>query len=144
MFGTVSVTKKFEFHAAHRLENHKGACFNLHGHTWYLDVTVSGFVNDYTGMITDFTVLKELVKPTVDKLDHAYLNEAVSFEPTVENLIQHIAREISTAIVNFAKRVSEISYIAPKNLRLVRLRLHETPSSYAEWEPYTYTGGKLC
>lgn len=40
----VSVTKCFGFEAAHHLPDYKGACNRLHGHSYKLQVTVSGSV----------------------------------------------------------------------------------------------------
>ena len=38
----VSVTRHEEFEAAHRLRDYDGACTNLHGHSYKIEVTVTG------------------------------------------------------------------------------------------------------
>ncbi|MDO8524846.1 MAG: 6-carboxytetrahydropterin synthase QueD [bacterium] len=84
------LTKNFSFDSAHRLENHKGKCKNLHGHTYLLEVSVAGKINNKTGMIIDFGILKEVVNNLIiDKLDHHYLNDIID-NPTAENIIRWI------------------------------------------------------
>ncbi|MBR6908475.1 6-carboxytetrahydropterin synthase, partial [bacterium] len=57
----LTVTKIFKFEAAHWLPFYDGACHNLHGHSYKLEVTVTGEVkenvkNPQCGMIIDFSV----------------------------------------------------------------------------------------
>ena len=114
-----SVTKCFGFEASHHLPDYDGACNRLHGHSYKLHVTVSGSVDEATGMIIDFNILKEVVKEkVVDKYDHRYLNDFFS-NPTAENMVQHIFKELS---VKFSKM----------GLSLESVKLWETESSFAE------------
>ena len=62
----ITVTKRFKFEAAHFLPYYDGACANMHGHSYHLDVTVIGDLctdtnNPKCGMIIDFKDLKALV-----------------------------------------------------------------------------------
>lgn len=115
----VSVTKCFGFEASHYLPNYDGACSRLHGHSYKLQVTVSGSVDEATGMILDFTVLKAIVKEyVVDKYDHRYLNDFFS-NPTAENMVQHIFRELRVRFNTMG-------------LSLESVKLWETESSFAE------------
>jgi len=116
----LSITKIFTFDAAHRLPNHKGLCKNLHGHTYKLEVTVSGVVKQSgpaKGMIMDFTVLKMIIQQKVlDLYDHRDLN--ICFEnPTAEIMVESIAH----------------SLLGIEDFTLEKVRLWETSSSYAEW-----------
>ena len=118
----LSVTKKFEFAYAHYLPKHKGKCINLHGHTGTLEVELiktntSEQLCDYDGMIIDFGDMKRLVNEAViDKLDHRYLNDLLEV-PTAENLVEWIVKEL----------INVFGY------SLQRVRVYETPTSYAEW-----------
>ena len=115
----VSVTKSFGFEAAHYLPNYDGACNRLHGHSYKLQVTVEGAVDEASGMIIDFNLLKAVVKEkVVDKYDHQYLNEFFC-NPTAENMVQHIFRELD---YHFNKM----------GLTLNSVKLWETESSFAE------------
>ena len=40
------VSKEFTFDAAHHLFNYEGKCKSLHGHTYHLQIAVSGYLDD--------------------------------------------------------------------------------------------------
>jgi 6-pyruvoyltetrahydropterin/6-carboxytetrahydropterin synthase len=80
------ITKKFKFDSAHKLLKYPGKCRFLHGHTYYLAVSVYGKLEKKTGMIIDFTMIEALVqKNVIDILDHHFINDIVR-QPTAENL----------------------------------------------------------
>lgn len=122
----LTVTKQFKFEAAHFLPHYEGACNNLHGHTYHLDVTVTGDVvdnmnyKDY-GMIIDFKDLKAIVwEDVIKNYDHGYLNDFF-INPTAETLAECIGIKVSEVL--------------PEGIRLVRIRLWEGDESYAEYTP---------
>ena len=136
------LTKEFRFEMSHALDEYQGLCRNLHGHSYKLFVTIIG---DYSktnesndsGMVLDFKSIKELVeKNVIQDFDHAVVlcknssfasalqqtnTKLILFDnqPTCENLI-----------MEFHKRISSI---LPKGIKLARLKLHETATSFAEW-----------
>jgi 6-pyruvoyltetrahydropterin/6-carboxytetrahydropterin synthase len=123
----LTIVKRFEFGAAHRLPNYKGPCQNLHGHNWTLEVGVTGPVDRITGMIADFKQLKDLVNDHIISLvDHQCLNEAgipgVSPNPTAENMVQWMVQVLT-------------HYLKKTGCELALIRLWETSTSYAEWRP---------
>src|SRR3954453_14098205 len=84
------IFKEFTFEAAHRLPNvpagHK--CARLHGHSFRLQVHLSGPVDPATGMLVHYPHIKAAFKPIYDQLDHHYLNEIEGLEnPTSENVV---------------------------------------------------------
>ena len=114
----MKICRIFTFDAAHYLPNYEGKCKNLHGHTWTLEVEVSGDVKD-DGMVIDFAKLKDLVNHRViDILDHRLLNDVIA-NPTCENLL-------------FWMRDNLGAWLNVLSCELVRLRLYETPDSFAE------------
>jgi 6-pyruvoyltetrahydropterin/6-carboxytetrahydropterin synthase len=89
----MEIFKVFQIEAAHRLPNvpvgHK--CARLHGHSFRIEVHVSGAVNDETGWFMDFADLKAAFQPLYDRLDHHYMNDIEGLEnPTSENLARWI------------------------------------------------------
>ena len=60
----------FTFDSAHYTGGSKSKCLNLHGHTFRLDVEVEGEVNPQTGMVIDFSLLKDVVKRVIADYDH--------------------------------------------------------------------------
>src|SRR5471030_2446561 len=74
----LTITRKLEFDAGHRIPDHKSQCRNLHGHRYTLEITLTGQVisvegNSDNGMIMDFSDIKALAKEhLVDVWDHAF------------------------------------------------------------------------
>jgi 6-pyruvoyltetrahydropterin/6-carboxytetrahydropterin synthase len=93
----IGVAVKFD--AAHFLPGYNGKCANMHGHTWHVEVEVSGPVYEADGMVVDLTILKRDVTAVIDKFDHKVLNETFPFggplSPTCENLAQWIFDKLS-------------------------------------------------
>ena len=86
----VDIVHREEFAAAHRLhardlddaENQGtyGACQNVHGHNYVLEVTVRGDVDRRTGMVMNLVDLQAAMRgDIVDQVDHRFLNEDVDF-----------------------------------------------------------------
>ena len=91
---SISVTKEFTFDAAHNLENYHGKCESLHGHTWKVQVTVTGSI-DEDGMVFDFSEMKKIIYQHVrNSIDHKYLNDLIK-QPTAENIGLWIYDQIS-------------------------------------------------
>ena len=93
----MEIFKEFTIEAAHRLpnvpENHK--CSRLHGHSFKIEVYVSGEVEQNSGWIMDFADIKQAFQPLFDQLDHHYLNEIEGLEnPTSENLARWIWQKL--------------------------------------------------
>ena len=85
----MEIFKVFTIEAAHRLPNlppeHK--CSRLHGHSFRIEVHVSGPVQPPEDWVQDFADLSTVFKPLFEQLDHRYLNEVEGLEnPTSENL----------------------------------------------------------
>ncbi|CAI8338061.1 MAG: Uncharacterised protein [Cryomorphaceae bacterium] len=138
----IRITKEFKFEMAHALHGYDGLCKNIHGHSYRLSVTIKGSVKNEKGhvkdgMVMDFGILKEIVKPDiVDKYDHSLVLNANSphanidlsafdkvfylpYQPTSENLVMDFASIIKSKI--------------PNHLILCKVVLSETATSFAEW-----------
>jgi 6-pyruvoyltetrahydropterin/6-carboxytetrahydropterin synthase len=88
-----SVTRSFRFEAAHQLPWHDGACRNLHGHSYRLEVTVEGPIGAQ-GMVIDFGDLKAVVgRQVLDRFDHRYLNDLFD-NPTAELIAAEIWKSL--------------------------------------------------
>ncbi len=93
----MNIFREFTFEAAHRLPHvppgHK--CGRLHGHSYRVEVHVSGPVGAHTGWVMDFGDIKKAFEPLGDALDHRFLNEVDGLEnPTSEVLARWIWRRL--------------------------------------------------
>lgn len=91
------VIKQFEIAGAHQLRlGYTSKCNNIHGHNWKITVKCrTRYLND-VGMVVDFTQIKKTVE---EKLDHQFLNEVLSFNPTAENIAEWICDQIPNCIM---------------------------------------------
>lgn len=93
----VELIKTFKFDAAHSLHHlpatHK--CSRFHGHSYRVDIHVTGEVDPKTGWLMDFGDLKKIVTPLIDRLDHQNLDEIAELPiSTSEMLAKYFWDEI--------------------------------------------------
>lgn len=78
----IDCKRQFRFEAAHRIYGHKGACSNIHGHSYRIDVALkpSQELNDFydglndLGMVIDFSDVKKTIGKWIDDhWDHAMI-----------------------------------------------------------------------
>jgi len=144
-----SITKIIHTETGHRLTSYPHRCAHLHGHSLKWEVSVSAEELDATGFIIDFSDLKEVLKETVDTIDHAFILHdqdplvlqfgfhkvvevlratngdtprlhILPFNPTSENIIVWMSEKIQGAL--------------PQHVTLDRIKLWETAGSYTVWE----------
>ena len=120
---TFRIGKRFSFDAAHQLAGlapgHK--CARMHGHTYTVEVILTGETLVGPGFVTDFGDLTPFGAYLSSEVDHRVLNEVVPVEPTSELLAQYFAGWI-------------LDHLAQTlNGRVERVRVSETPSSWAEY-----------
>ena len=131
------LTRRYMFSASHRLHNEAmspeenqstyGKCNNPHGHghNYALEVTVSGPVDERTGMICNLVDLDNFVaRDILERFDHQNLNTLAEFTgevPTTENLCASIYEIVQEGF---------------RHARLEKVRLEETMMNSFE-----YAGG---
>jgi len=149
----ITVTKEFSWAMSHRLEGHKGLCNSIHGHEYKLLVTVSrkddSLIDDDISskeMVVDFKDLKKIVKDIIiNKLDHAFAyNEDDKLSSEIaEFLIEKINQKVAPLHCRAtAESMSKWMYIKLNQffsikdmpIKCVRIKLYETPTSYAVYE----------
>ncbi len=95
------IYKQFRIEAAHRLPNvpagHK--CARLHGHSFVIELQVSGEPEAHSGWVMDFSQIKTAFQPLYDVLDHNCLNEIDGLaNPTSEQLAIWIWTRLKPAL----------------------------------------------
>lgn len=99
-----TISKKIEICGGHHLDlPYDSKCKRDHGHNWIIEVEVSCKTLTKSGMVVDFTCLKEAMERVIEEpLDHRNLNEVEELNglnPTAENLARWIAREMQNYIM---------------------------------------------
>lgn len=115
----VRLIRSFDFEAAHYLkvfpEGHP--CRGVHGHSYRVEVIVSGPVDPQRGYLMDFGQIKAAIEPVRQRLDHCLLNEIPGLEnPTAEMLARWIYQQLKVSLP-----------------MLEAVRVHETAGSAVEY-----------
>ncbi len=97
----IELRKTFQFEAAHLLphlpSDHK--CRRLHGHSFKVEIVVSGECDPKLGWLMDYAEIKSAFKPLWEKLDHFYLNEIPGLEnPTSEMIAIWIWNQLKPSL----------------------------------------------
>jgi 6-pyruvoyltetrahydropterin/6-carboxytetrahydropterin synthase len=119
----VELVREYRFEAAHLLpkvpEGHK--CRRLHGHSFRVELTVAGPLDEAAGWLMDFWEVDRVARPIVEGLDHRYLNEIEGLEnPTSEVLARWLWRQIHpklpalTAVIVHETCDSRCTYRGPE------------------------------
>ena len=104
----MDIYKRFTFEAAHQLPNvpqgHK--CARLHGHSYSVEVHVSGQPDEHLGWIMDFSEISSVADPVIKQLDHYYLNDIPGLEnPTSENIARWLWQRLKDVLPALSKLV---------------------------------------
>ena len=143
----MQITTRLEFDAGHRIPNHKSQCRHLHGHRYAIEITLCGDIIESEGcseqgMVMDFADVKAIARrELVDQWDHAFLvyegDHAV--RDFLQTLPQHktvVMPRVPTAenMAAEAFRLLDACYFDRfgNHVRLQRVRLYETPTSWAD------------
>lgn len=106
------VTVETGFSAAHRLENYRGKCENLHGHNWKVRITAEARELDDTGIAMDFRELKQHAGEIMETFDHRNLSDLPEFSgmnPTTENIARLIYEEMEKKLEGKNARMKKVS-----------------------------------
>ena len=143
----MQITTRLEFDAGHRIPNHNSQCRNLHGHRYAIEITLSGDINaeegaSDNGMVMDFSDVKTIARQAVvDVWDHAFLvyRKDLAVLDFLRSLPDHktvVMNSIPTAenMAAEAFRLLDARYrdTYGRHLKLERVRLYETPNSWAD------------
>ena len=66
-----------KYSACHFIPNNE-KCSRLHGHSYVLRLRLEGDIDEETGMIMDFVILKKMLKQMMNEMDHMVLLPAKS------------------------------------------------------------------
>jgi 6-pyruvoyltetrahydropterin/6-carboxytetrahydropterin synthase len=95
----IELTQEFGFDAAHYLDAGAAENRRLHGHSFYVEVTLRGEPDPRTGFLRDLGEVKAVLEGLHEELDHRLLNEIDGLgTPTLENLARYIFARAKAAL----------------------------------------------
>lgn len=146
------ICKTFEIENGHMLSKHPENCKYPHGHSRRVEIILEAPTLDENDMVCDFKIVKVLIKEFLDSWDHAmavntkdpkfeilheiYGERILPFteqDPTTEVMAQQLFHELQRRMKEYASR-SDQNYLLRSEVKLRRVRLGETSSSWAEYE----------
>lgn len=133
---TTTLTRAVEFPAGHRYYRPEwdaarneavfGKCARSpgHGHSYRVEVTVSGEVDLETGMVADLAALdRALADVVVQPMDHAFLNDLPEFTAGVVPTTENLARVIW----------DRLAPVLPESCRFIGVRVFEDRNLWADY-----------
>lgn len=120
------VTVESHFSSGHYLREYYGKCENPHGHNYRVLVTLAGNELEPNGLLLDFKILKDVLRPVVDYLDHKMINDLEPFttvNPSAENLAKYFFDETN-------ERLDEVT---KGRVWVKSATIFETPTSQATY-----------
>lgn len=133
------IRKKYHFYAGHRNEYIKDKCFNLHGHTYYVDMIFELPYNEKTGITMLFSSIDDIVEPIIKNVDHSML---IHINDPLYKYFKMFCEEENTQLkftefdeVTSAEHLAKYLFNkVAKHLPIVKIELKETNSSIVTYE----------
>ncbi len=141
--GTVTCTRRLEWDAMHRIPRHESKCAAFHGHRYAAELTCLAPLDD-RGRVIDFGVVKERVGGWIDEnWDHTAILQRDDPDPAIQLLAASNAAhgrpvywmDVPPTAEQLAAELARIAQglLADTGVKLVRVRIWETPNGSAEW-----------
>jgi 6-pyruvoyltetrahydropterin/6-carboxytetrahydropterin synthase len=135
----MKISKEYRWEMGHRLPFHKGLCRNIHGHSYRMSVEITGGL-DKNGMVIDFFDLNKIVKPIIEKYDHAFLcwkGDKNVLDFLVKNKMKKVVVDYHSTVENICsdfldKLTNELLDIKGHKFEELTVKIYESPNSYAE------------
>ncbi len=145
------ICKTFEIENGHILSKHPDKCRFPHGHSRTVEIVLAADSLDANDMVCDFKAIKDALKTFLDSWDHAlclntadphfafyqksYDQRIIPFErtdPTSEVMAKVIFDEAKRQLAVATQKNASL-YPVSARVRLERVRISETSSSWAEY-----------
>jgi 6-pyruvoyltetrahydropterin/6-carboxytetrahydropterin synthase len=120
------VTVQDTFSSGHYLRDYYGKCENPHGHNYRVLVTLVGEQLEPNGLLLDFRLLKRILQPTIQYLDHFMINDLEPFttvNPSAENIAKYFFDRVSGQLLE----------MTGGRVRVKDCTIWETDTSYARY-----------
>lgn len=135
----MKISKQYHWEMGHRLPFHKGLCRNMHGHSYRMNVEITGGL-DKNGMVIDFIDLNKIVKPIIEKYDHAFLcwkGDKKVLDFLTKNKMKKVVVEYHSTVENICadftdKLTNKLLDVKGHKFEELTVKIYESPNSYAE------------
>lgn len=136
----ITITRRLEWDAGHRVLGHEGRCRHIHGHRYVAEITVRAEKLDGIGRVIDFSVVKTLVGGWIDThWDHNLMlhpddPQRLHLQET-EDRPPYVMRDGNPTAENIAEELGRnaIRLLADTGVEVVSVRIWETPNCHADW-----------
>jgi 6-pyruvoyltetrahydropterin/6-carboxytetrahydropterin synthase len=145
------ICKTFEIESGHLLSKHPGNCRFPHGHSRTVEVVLAADRLDPNDMVCDFQAVKTAIGGFLESWDHAlclntadpdfefyrrtYGDRIIAFagtDPTSEVMARTIFQELQRKLAAAASPAAGARRVPP-GVKVVRVRVRETRTSWAEY-----------
>jgi 6-pyruvoyltetrahydropterin/6-carboxytetrahydropterin synthase len=144
------ICKVFDVESGHQLAKHPEKCRFPHGHSRRIEVVLEAATLDANDMVCDFAAIKSAAQELIESYDHAlcvntrdpmfatlkqaYGAQILAFadkDPTTEVLARAMFDAIRANLRAQTRRGGRCA--VRRSVRLVRVRIWETPRGWAEY-----------
>lgn len=135
MSGPFLVKRSFHFYAAHRNEDlPTQRCFNIHGHTYFVDCTVESHQLEDRSYSVLFSDIERRVQAILDDFEHSMLiNRNDPYFPTLEGLGTKLCVfDVTPSAENVCRIIFE-RIRDTTGLNVVQVDLRETTTSVVSY-----------
>jgi 6-pyruvoyltetrahydropterin/6-carboxytetrahydropterin synthase len=145
------ICKHIVVESGHMLAKHPDKCQFPHGHTRRVEFVLEADELDANDMVCDFKVITTAVNDLIQSYDHsmcmntddpkyaefkaAYGDRVIGFasvDPTTEVIARTIFDACKARLILYAQR-SDVQFALRNHVRLIRIRVWETETSWAEY-----------
>ncbi|MEW4326215.1 6-carboxytetrahydropterin synthase QueD [Rossellomorea marisflavi] len=121
------LNKDMHFAAAHYIPAESaGSCSEMHGHTYFANITIAGDALDETGFLVNFQQVKKLIHK---RFDHTVINDDEKFQGDLKFPTTEVMAKVMYDIIQ------EHLDTLPHSPKCLQVFLRETPTSYCIYRP---------
>lgn len=131
------LNKDMTIAAAHYIPTEEaGKCMNLHGHTYFVNVTVAGNDLDNAGFLVNFRDIKHALE---GRFDHTVLNNHEPFAVDNSELNRgYLAPSTENVAKVFFEIIKNLCYKSENKPTVLQVIVRETPESYVTYRNPDY------
>ena len=141
------IRKLFKFENAHIVRNcSTDRCkFNIHGHSYKVEVLLESNYLDNGQMVYDFGLFKKYIKDLIDSFDHSITLWSKDDKEYLEDMKKHSLRWVELPVSPSAEQFSRVIFLlvekvlqkttfqnGEKEVKVNSIIVHETDTGYAQ------------